>query len=317
MKALHLALLLILATACTESQSAKELDLATNSGSGVEALQEDTVGNDVALESSSTPEINSSAEVKNEFPKSGQLIAEQSDAQIILRSQPSTTSQDKGYGLVGDTVTILNSTKGEDGFTWHYVRFDNSRAEGWIRGDLISVSGIDAESASASSSTAGRKVFPKLSAEQENQLLKIDEDNSRGIEVKIVLPTYVPAGFDISEFEIEDDPRFGPRYTVLYRDEQNNCFEFSAASGGFGADSEDFEIVSVDSKALGQVSLGFIQFDAVTSQPRIEFEKFNVPGKILSPQQYSFWSPTNAPECKAIDFQEAIKIVESLEYLNP
>jgi hypothetical protein len=103
-------------------------------------------------------------------------------------------------------------------------------------------------------------------------------------------------------FKIEEEGVGRPSYQIVYRDKQNNCFEVSAASGGFGADSEDFEIVSVNSKALGQVDLGFTQFASVTNQPRIGFEDFTVPGTIPSPQQYSFWSPADGTDCKAIDF---------------
>lgn len=73
-------------------------------------------------------------------PQAAQLIADQPEAQINLRSQPSADSTAKGYGLVGDPVELLRSTEGSDG-TWYFVKFDKSGAEGWIRGDFINTAG--------------------------------------------------------------------------------------------------------------------------------------------------------------------------------
>lgn len=70
-------------------------------------------------------------------PQSATLKAKEADAQINLRSQPTTNSVAKGYGLVGDAVTLTQAADGADNFTWYYVKFAESGAEGWIRGDFI------------------------------------------------------------------------------------------------------------------------------------------------------------------------------------
>lgn len=77
-------------------------------------------------------------------PQPATLVAQQAGAQINLRSQPSAASSSKGYGLVGDPVKLLRSTQGNDGKTWHYVKFDESGAEGWVRGDFIRLGNIAA-----------------------------------------------------------------------------------------------------------------------------------------------------------------------------
>lgn len=77
-------------------------------------------------------------------PKPATLKAEQADAQINLRSQPTTAAESKGYGLVGDPVNLLRAAEGADGLTWYYVKFEESGAEGWIRGDFIATSGASA-----------------------------------------------------------------------------------------------------------------------------------------------------------------------------
>lgn len=77
-------------------------------------------------------------------PKAAALIAEQANAQINLRSQPTTASESRGYGLVGDSVKLLRAAEGEGNLTWYYVKFDESGAEGWIRGDFIDTRGATA-----------------------------------------------------------------------------------------------------------------------------------------------------------------------------
>ncbi|MGG6237357.1 SH3 domain-containing protein [Nodosilinea sp. AN01ver1] len=73
-------------------------------------------------------------------PQAAQLIAAQPEAQINLRSQPTTNSDARGYGLVGDPVQLLRSAQASDG-TWYFVKFEKSGAEGWIRGDFINTEG--------------------------------------------------------------------------------------------------------------------------------------------------------------------------------
>ncbi|MEM6450339.1 MAG: hypothetical protein AAF703_08505 [Cyanobacteria bacterium P01_D01_bin.105] len=159
----------------------------------------------------------------------------------------------------------------------------------------------------------------KLSAPEVQKLLAIDQNNYKGIDVKIVVPTYVPTGFKVSDLKIEDHQTFGPSYRVIYQnDNDGTCFEIFAASGGAGAGAEEFELVTVNSKALGTVDVGFTQFHSVTNQPRIGLKNDVEEGIIPSDQGYSFWSPSGlSAECDAIEFQEAAKIVESLDYLNP
>ena len=67
------------------------------------------------------------------------LIASASNAQINLRSTPSTSSNLLGYGLVGDQVQIINQTRDDEGKTWYLVKFPQSGAQGWIREDFVSV----------------------------------------------------------------------------------------------------------------------------------------------------------------------------------
>lgn len=65
------------------------------------------------------------------------LTAREPGSRINLREQPSTEGEAAQYGLDGDRVTVIDETKGADGYTWYKVRFPASGAIGWIRGDFV------------------------------------------------------------------------------------------------------------------------------------------------------------------------------------
>ncbi len=70
-------------------------------------------------------------------PQSASLTAQEANAEINVRSQPTVESTSTGYGLAGDAVKLLKTVDGDDGFAWYYVEFDEWEIEGWVRGDLI------------------------------------------------------------------------------------------------------------------------------------------------------------------------------------
>lgn len=74
-------------------------------------------------------------------PRTAHLTAAQADSQINLRSQPTTQSASRGYGLPGDQIQLQQLAEGEGGFSWYYVKFAKSGAEGWVRGDFIDTAG--------------------------------------------------------------------------------------------------------------------------------------------------------------------------------
>lgn len=87
-------------------------------------------------------------------PKSATLVAQEAGAQINLRSQPTAQSTSKGYGLAGDGVKLLRAAEGGDQLTWYYVKFNQSGAEGWVRGDFIDTSGRVQAAAQTTASSA-------------------------------------------------------------------------------------------------------------------------------------------------------------------
>lgn len=70
--------------------------------------------------------------------QSAVLSGSHSGSRINVRSQPRINASSPHYGLVGDRIQIIKDAQGYDGYTWYYVRF-SSGAEGWIRGDYVTV----------------------------------------------------------------------------------------------------------------------------------------------------------------------------------
>ena len=69
---------------------------------------------------------------------SATLTASDPYSQINYRSMPSLSGRRLGYGLVGDRLTILDTSLAPNGYTWYKVRFEMAPyAEGWIRGDFV------------------------------------------------------------------------------------------------------------------------------------------------------------------------------------
>ena len=69
------------------------------------------------------------------------LTAQTQEAQINVRSQPTTQSDSLGFGLSGNEVELLRLAEGEGGYSWYYLKIVESQTEGWIRGDFIDTSG--------------------------------------------------------------------------------------------------------------------------------------------------------------------------------
>lgn len=68
------------------------------------------------------------------------LMGSSNHDRINLRSAPSTQGRVLHYGLSGDVVKILRDSKGDGGYTWHYVEFP-SGVKGWVRSDLVQIWG--------------------------------------------------------------------------------------------------------------------------------------------------------------------------------
>lgn len=164
-----------------------------------------------------------------------------------------------------------------------------------------------------------------LTNEQVELLVFRDKNNFKNIEFKVLVPTYVPQGFDVFWIGSSDNEKFGPTVNIIYKNSNNACFSVSSISGGFGAGPGGKETIIVTSPALGEIELGYTRFDQISRGSQIEFQGAPI---IRGKQGYSFNSPGGVDgwsytyifnrenDCQSISLDEAIKVAESLEYLN-
>lgn len=112
--------------------------------SGPSSTELDQFGNPhTSSESTKTEEPREVIYVAEQInPTPAQLASKDPKSRINVRSQPSTHSKAKHFGYQGDAVTLLQKAKGEGAFIWYYLRFDQSKAEGWIREDFIAKSPV-------------------------------------------------------------------------------------------------------------------------------------------------------------------------------
>ncbi|MGD1908405.1 MAG: hypothetical protein ACFB0C_20780 [Leptolyngbyaceae cyanobacterium] len=147
--------LLLLATACgrgnaptAESPSTPSFDNPTvPAAEGTEQTADEATEAEETGSETPTAQGNTNITIAPvDPPQPAVLTAADPQAQINLRSEPSVEARSEGYGLVGDSVTLLKTAATGGEVPWYYVKFpgaefEGSGAEGWIRGDFIDATG--------------------------------------------------------------------------------------------------------------------------------------------------------------------------------
>ncbi len=158
----------------------------------------------------------------------------------------------------------------------------------------------------------------KLSIDQAQALLEPDQYREIGLTFDVIVPTYIPEGYEVQSIEAVTRPAngylaFAPEYSITYQSANDSCFRIYGATGQGGAAAEDVQYATADSALLGAVTLIYINFVQERDGSFLSFEGFQLPTKWGGSQLYSFGDA----ECsKTVSLNEAVKIVESFEYLN-
>ena len=134
----------------------------------------------------------------------------------------------------------------------------------------------------------------------------------KALNMKIVVPGYIPAGFSVynvsATIETESGGN-GPSYNILYgSNKSNQSFCIEACSGGIGDITGDFDDIKVKSLTLGDIYMcafkdGTKITQWITYTEKGPFYRFNTPNKDQGLYE------------KPISKDEAIKIIKSLKYL--
>lgn len=172
----------------------------------------------------------------------------------------------------------------------------------------------------------------KLTSEQVEQLKNIvgisQDFKNQNV---VILPTYVPKGFKVADFASSRSKMKtktlalqGGHYSITYKNEKNQCFYIEGgAHQPIGDMPPQFEKTShLSSLALGDIEIGLTSFDKFSSKGLIGFT--NSMYRISRGRNsYTFVSPPISygkdenSECRCIDEKDAVRIVRSLQFLNP
>jgi Domain of unknown function (DUF4367) len=123
---------------------------------------------------------------------------------------------------------------------------------------------------------------------------------------RIALPTYIPDGF---RAKVEVSKGENPRYSILYKNQNNQCFSFDGfiSRGSYYSHIDTFQPFEVSSIGLGKTSVYYVKYDRSSDKKRMT-TKFWING-----QSYGFNSPMEET-CDPISKREAIKVIESIDY---
>ena len=154
------------------------------------------------------------------------------------------------------------------------------------------------------------------------------------VKAKFVLPTYVPTEFQVKHFRTRYREKLGGRYEIIYCNSSEYCFLIGGGiSLPIGDVPQTYErIENISSPALGKVKLGYTTNYGRKNEPHIGFigslDRFSIASRDYEDYIFSsnvglvgstigFSEGQRLSFNKTINFKKAIKIVESLQYLNP
>ena len=149
----------------------------------------------------------------------------------------------------------------------------------------------------------------------------------------IVLPTDIPNGYTIDKlFAWQKQSRLNNRmiggyYEIVYKNSYGSCFLIGGGQvGARGMGLEKYEeIANIQSPALGPVKLGFNDYPKEDNSKFITFAE-PMAKHIEGRNQYEFISPFTSylhnskqkySNCKMMKLQDAKRVVQSLQFINP
>lgn len=100
--------------------------------------------------------------------QSASLLAPEPDAKISVYLQPEANDDQAGYGVNGDSVTVLEQVSDNQSLIWKHIRFDNSPyAEGWVQATFITLEAANATEPNAQKPNAQKQQAQKQQAQKQ------------------------------------------------------------------------------------------------------------------------------------------------------
>jgi hypothetical protein len=134
--------------------------------------------------------------------------------------------------------------------------------------------------------------------------------------MKIVLPTYVPAGFQVADIATRKDARFGPSYLIVYR-KGNQCFGIEGTSGGIGGlPTGDAGSYAIKNGAIGKSQLehyrpGTVQGPLLVGQWASRGPFYRYVGA-----NYNAAGTTALSGCQDLSIKEALMVGEGMRFVQ-
>ncbi|NET28684.1 hypothetical protein [Okeania sp. SIO1I7] len=151
----------------------------------------------------------------------------------------------------------------------------------------------------------------QLTSSQLKQLVSVDRKTLEKEILKVIVPTYIPPGFKVDKLEIIDNDSV-KSYKIIYRNSNNLCFyiadrilrRFIPPPPSLPLSQETVKVNSPFINETANLAITKYDRSSTNSSISLEFSKVD------------FESPCTEKD-RAITTSEAVKIVESLQYLNP
>jgi Domain of unknown function (DUF4367) len=151
-----------------------------------------------------------------------------------------------------------------------------------------------------------QEVQKLMSLEKSNLVLK-DKLKMEKLKLKAIVPTYIPPGFEVKKLDASKES-YGHFYGIEYRNSSDSHFSINTACCFCGDEPLGYKEVEVYSRKLGKIIVAYTYFDNDINKSDLVCATSILYNKNTG-REYSFSGNVN--------IKEAIKIVESLQYLNP
>ncbi|WP_293354894.1 MULTISPECIES: hypothetical protein [unclassified Microcoleus] len=177
---------------------------------------------------------------------------------------------------------------------------------------------------SASSIGKAAQLTPKQIKEliemENRQTVRVDQSNLKLQKVKVILPTYVPSGFEVKDFKISlcDNPgenadRYS--YDITYSNSSNSSFNIQTRPCRVRrSDPTVVKDIQLPSEKFDRVNLKLTKFDKSKDDTQISGEILSSDSE--SPGSFQNLLSLTSNGSNSVNWQEAQKIIKSMDYLN-
>ena len=162
-----------------------------------------------------------------------------------------------------------------------------------------------------------------VSLEEYRDRISLRSEDTRIRKVKAIVPTYLPAGFKVDEFTIN---QWG-NYHIAYKNNHDACFRIFDTGLRGDAPARHETIRSIYSHALGYIDLGYTETNRLSSgggpdlSTGFDMVRIDANGQVVNANSsgggYILGFDAGEGCNQQPSLQELIKVIQSLHLLNP